>query len=180
MSRGFVLPSQISPPITAAASGFTFITGESFTGQTTVTFANSVFTSGYQFYKVMLFATAVGSPSDLSLQFRDNGGTKSTAHYYAALTGLIYTGAASNVLSSGATSAGVGSCGGSGSGLFEFTIGNPTDAGLRTTFTTASFGNDRARSGGGIYAVSGAHTGLVFTGLTSFSGNYKVYGLADS
>jgi len=164
----------------AAASGFTFITGASFTGQTTVTFANSVFTSGYQFYKVILFATAVGSPSDLSLQFRDNGGTKSTANYYAALTGLIYTGGAANVLSSGTTSAGVGSCGGSGGGLFEFMIGNPTDAGLRTTFTTASFGNDRGRSGGGMYVANEAHTGLVFTGTQSFTGNYKVYGLANS
>jgi hypothetical protein len=163
----------------AASSGLTFITGAAFSSVTTITFPNSTFTSTYDFYKVIFAMKADSSAYDVSLQFRDNSGTKSTANYYSAFNGLIYTGSAANVTTSAGTSAAIGSVG-VGGGNFDMTVVQPTDATIRTTVAATSFGNDRGRAGGLIYIPTEEHTGLVITATGNVSGFYKVYGYQNS
>ena len=159
--------------------GLVFITGATFSSVTTITFANSIFTSTYEFYKVIFAMRSDMSAYDVSLQFRDNSGTKSTANYYSAFNGLIYTGATSNVTTNAGTSAAIGSVGTNG-GNFDMTVVQPADAAIRTTIAATSFGNDRGRSGGLIYTTTEAHTGLVLTATGNVSGFYKVYGYSNS
>ena len=162
-----------------AASGLTFITGAAFSSVSTITFANDTFTSTYDFYKVIFAMRSDTSAADVSLQFRDNSGTKSAADYYSAFPGLIYTGSAANVTTNAGTSAAIGSVG-VGGGNFDMTVVQPTDAARRTTVVATSFGNDRGRAGGLIYIPTEAHTGLVITATLVVSGFYKVYGYQNS
>ena len=71
MSRGFVLPSQISPPI-AAAGGLVVVKAETaFTTVGSVT-ADDVFTSSYTNYRIVITASG-GTDTGATFQFRVGG-----------------------------------------------------------------------------------------------------------
>lgn len=163
-----------------SSSGLVRLTGPTtFTSVTSIAFPNDTFTTTYRFHKVMLAIRADSTPSDLSLQFRNNSGAQNAAQYYGAITGLIYTGGAADNLSSAATSAAIGSVGTNG-GSYDITVAEAADSNRWGTVLLTSFGNDRGRSGGLIYAQQVASTGLVFTGTTNVTGSYTVYGMAES
>ena len=160
------------------SSGLTFITGATFSNVASVTFPNSTFSSTYSNYLVQLQASAA-STSTLTMQFRDNGGTKSTAAYYGAFNQLAYAGTASTVLSNGVTSAGIGSCAVS-QGFFTFFVGRPNEAAIFPVVTMTGWAFDKTITGGFIYGVVEAMTGLVISATVNITGLYKVYGLANS
>ena len=69
---------------------------------------------------------------------------------------------------------------------YSFYVSRPTDATLYTVWSGTAFvrsngvGNVIGAVLGGTYNVNEAHTGLVFTFASTSTGDYRVYGLADS
>jgi len=78
MSRGFVLPSQISPPI-AAAGGLVVVKAETAFGPVSTVTADSVFTSSYTNYEILISWTGSAGVS-ATCQLRV-GGTPATTNY---------------------------------------------------------------------------------------------------
>ena len=86
MSRGFVLPSQISPPI-AAAGGLVLVTAQTgFTAQNNIT-SDGVFTSAYTNYKIILnYSTS--TTNSVVLRLRVGGVSAATNYNRVFLEGL--------------------------------------------------------------------------------------------
>ncbi len=172
----------------ATPGAFVRVGGASFSAQTSVAFANDTFSSTYKSYHVVLTLTAYpASASTITMQVRDNAGTKSASSYIGALFGRSDGGSAQGISTASATSFSMGSSSASGSTSpysTTFTVYNPTNASHPTSWSGSAVGtaND-PRSGlafGGLYTVTEAHTGLVFSFSIAATGFYNVYGLADS
>jgi hypothetical protein len=175
--------------ITAAASAFSRVTGATFTAATSVAFANSTFTSSFNSYQVVLALTAFpSSTSTVTMQVRDNSGTKSSAQYIGAITGRTSDANTTSLSTSFATSFSIGTAfSGSNQGAYSLvlTVNNPANASFPTSWSGTGFGSigGDPRSSilvGGYYNVNEAHTGLVFSFSVAVSGYYNVYSLADS
>jgi len=172
----------------APSSGaFVRVGGATFTSQTSVAFANDTFTSTYNAYSIVLSLTAYpATATTITMQVRDNAGTKSSAAYIGALFGRSDSGSGQGVSTASATSFSMGGASASGSTSpysATFTVYNPTAA-FATSWSGSAVGtgND-PRSGlafGGLYTTAEAHTGLVFSFSVAATGFYNVYGLADS
>lgn len=172
-------------PATPAA--LVYITGASFSSQTSVAFANSTFTSTYTRYLVLMSAESTSGNSTVTMQVRDNAGAKSSALYSGAVIGMAQDGAASSVNTNGGTSLSIGRTGELVNSLWEFIVDNPTSTTIYTTWSgtcflrSASGANfQSANTVGGHYGVDEAHTGLTFAFSVAATGSYRVYGLADS
>jgi len=175
--------------VTASAGAMTLITGADFSAQTSVAFANSTFTSTYDYYLVMLDAAGDAADTNLSLQVRDNGGTKSTAAYFGGGIGQLANNTQSTFGVNGATSfalmqttsaTGRNRCGWT---IFVSSPASTTKATIWNGTATANPQTGASIGGwhfGGEYGVEEAHTGLVFTFSAASSGLYRVYGLANS
>jgi len=166
----------------AAASGLVFLTAVSFTAQTTVAFANSLFSATYLNYQVFMELDTVSGASNWTMQVRDNAGAKSTADYFGGLIGTAYTGTTVNVGSNGLTAFNFGTAA-SDCNNIAMTVFNPNNNVRNTTFSGTTFNNNANDLGGafgGFYKVVGAYTGLQFNFSTTVTGTYRVYGLADS
>lgn len=171
----------------ATPGAFVRVGGASFSAQTSVAFANDTFTSTYKSYHVVLTLTAYpATASTITMQVRDNAGTKSAASYIGAIFGRSDSGSGQGISTASATSFSMGSASASGSTSpysTTFTVYNPTAA-FATSWSGSAVGtaNDpRAGLGlGGLYTVAEAHTGLVFSFSVAATGFYNVYGLADS
>jgi hypothetical protein len=175
------------------ASGWVYqtarVTGATFTAATSVVFPNSTFTSSSNSYQVVLALTAFpSSASTVTMQVRDNSGTKSSAQYIGAISGRRDDGAATGLSTSFATSFSIGTAFVSGSVApyaLVLTVNNPANASFPTSWSGTGFGaiGGDPRSSilvGGHYNVSEAHTGLVFSFSVAVTGYYNVYSLADS
>ena len=172
--------------VTAAASALTLITAVSFSAQTTVAFANSIFTSTYNRYLIQMSAKSSSDNSAVTMQLRDNSTTKSTAAYAGANQGGTYDGSSTTQGTNFQTSFKMGNTGTDYQNYYSFYVSRPTDATLYTVWSGTAFirsngvGNVIGAVLGGTYNVNEAHTGLVFTFASTSTGDYRVYGLADS
>lgn len=172
----------------ATPGAFVRVGGASFSAQTSVAFANDTFTSTYKAYHVIMTLTAYpASATTITMQVRDNAGTKSTAAYIGAIFGRADGGSTQGISTANGTSFSMGSASASGSTSpysTTFTVYNPTNSSHPTSWSGSAVGtaNDpRAGLGlGGLYTVAEAHTGLVFAFSVAATGFYNVYGLADS
>jgi hypothetical protein len=172
----------------ATPGAFVRVGGATFTSQTSVAFANDVFSSTYKSYSVVMTLTAYpATASTITMQLRDNSGTKSSAAYIGAIFGRSDSGSTQGISTSNGTSFSMGSASASGSTSpysTTFTVYNPTNASHPTSWSGSAVGtaNDpRAGLGlGGLYTTAEAHTGLVFSFSVAATGFYNVYGLADS
>jgi hypothetical protein len=166
--------------VTPSASGLVYITGASFTSQTTVGMAAGVFTSTYKNYTVILDVTSGGSgDSEVTFRVNNAGSARTAANYYAARTRVNTSGTQTLTGYSATTSAGliVGS-GSSGDGV-NIQIYDPTNASGYTTW--AGFGGFQGSSNfGGQYFVQEANDGLTFIFAASSTGFYRVYGYSES
>lgn len=171
---------------TAPSSGaLVYLTNVSFTAQTTVAFANSIFSSTYDFYLVQLQATADATTKTMSLQVRDNSGTKSGNSYYGSWTGLAQNGAGGSATANPSTSFPMSTVVNDNYATYAITVSHPASATKKTTWHgTATTLVTAAGLGytvfGGTYYVDEAHTGLVFTFSGATTGSYRVYGYANS
>jgi len=169
--------------------GLVYLTGTVFTAQTTVAFPSSTFTSTYDYYLVMLDVSGDSAASNLSLQVRDNGGTKSTGNYYGGGVGQLFNNtqstfgvnsASSFPLMQATTAISRKRCGWT---IFVSSPASTTKATIWNGTATADPQTGASIGGwhfGGSYEVNEAHTGLVFTFSVASSGLYRVYGLSNS
>ena len=172
--------------VTATPSALTLITAVSFSSQTTVAFANSIFTATYNRYLIQMSAKSSSDNSAVTMQLRDNSTTKSTAAYAGANQGGTYDGSSTTQGPNFQTSFKMGNTGSDYQNYYSFYVSRPTDATLYTVWSGTAFirsngvGNVIGAVLGGTYNVNEAHTGLVFTFASTSTGDYRVYGLADS
>lgn len=173
----------------AAPGAFVYLTGAAFSAQTSVAFANSTFTSTYDYYLVMLDAAGDAAAANVSLQVRDNGGTKSTAAYSGGGVGQLFNNTQSTFGVNGATSfqlmqaTSATSRNRCGWTIFVSSPASATKATVWNGTATADPQTGASIGGwhfGGEYGVEEAHTGLVFTFSVASSGLYRVYGLSNS
>jgi len=168
--------------VAAAAGGLTLLTAVSFTAQTTVAFANSLFSATYQNYQVFMELDTVSGSSNWTMQLRNNAGAISGALYYGGLIGTSYTGTTVNVGSSDLTAFNFGTATQDCNNI-AMTVFNPFNNVRNTTWSGTTFNNNNNDLGGafgGFYKAVAAYTGLQFNFSTTVTGTYRVYGLADS
>jgi len=168
--------------VAAAAGGLTLLTAVSFTAQTTVAFANSLFSATYQNYQVFMELDTVSGSSNWTMQLRNNAGAISGALYYGGLIGTSYTGTTVNVGSSDLTAFNFGTATQDCNNI-AMTVFNPFNNVRNTTWSGTTFNNNNNDLGGafgGMYKAVAAYTGLQFNFSTTVTGTYRVYGLADA
>lgn len=168
-----------------ATSGLVYLTGVSFSSQTTVSFANDVFSSTYTRYRVLMQAESTSGNSTVTMRVRDNSTAKSTAAYYGAIVGFAYDGNTGSLGTNAGTAFSLGTCGDAVQSVYSFDVYNPTSTTLYTTWSGTCFlrsnGTNFSVGGalGGNYIVDEAHTGLQFLFSVAATGTYKVYAYAD-
>jgi hypothetical protein len=170
-------------------SGLVYLTGAAFTAQTTVAFANSTFTSTYDYYLVMLDAAGDSGAANVSLQVRDNAGTKSAASYSGGGIGQLFNNTQSTFgvnaqtsfqLMQATSATARNRCG------WTIFVSSPTSTTKATVWNGTATADPQTGASlggwhfGGEYGVEEAHTGLVFTFSVAASGLYRVYGLSNS
>ena len=165
------------------APGLVYITGASFTTAATVSMAAGTFTSTYENYLVTLNVTACSTDQNLSLRV-NNAGTPRTATNYFGEKISSTTSTGSVGTSSLNFSALRNSAPFSGYNIFVF---QPLSASTRTTVNGQGLGFPDGGTAGAkninfsvVYDVSEANDGLTFLVGGTISGNYRVYGIANS
>ena len=170
----------------ASAGAFVYLGGAAFTSQTAISFANDTFTSTYDYYLVMMDATADSSFSTVSLRVRTNGGSKTSLNYAGGQSLTIFNGTETNVGTSGASSFPLQGTNADGRCAWNIFVANPANASKYTKFwgtatmdptTGASIGGLHF---GGVFQVNEAHTGLSFFFSSATTGLYRVYGMSNS
>lgn len=160
--------------------GIVYVTGASFTAQTTVAMGAGVFTSTYKNYLVILDVTSGGSgDSEVTFRVNNAGSARTGANYYAARTRVNSGGTVTTTGYNAATSAGliVGS-GASGDGV-SISVYDPTNTGSYTIWSGHG-GFQGFSNFGGQYFVQEANDGLTFIFAASSTGFYRVYGYSES
>jgi hypothetical protein len=163
--------------------GLVYITGASFTTAATVSMAAGTFTSTYENYLVTLNVTACSVDQNLSLRVNNAGTPRTAANYYgekiSSTTSTGSVGATSLNFSALRNSAPF-----SGYNIFVF---QPLSASTRTTVHGQGLGFPDGGTAGAkninfsvVYDVSEANDGLTFLVGGTISGNYRVYGIANS
>jgi len=183
MSRGFVLPSQISPPI--AAAGLTLITGTAFPAVQSFSLPADTFTSTYANYRIVVNRTAASGDILMSWRGRAGGVDNSSAQYLSAHIGCDWGGSTAIFVGQGAwgTSASFGRADGNDVGGWVMDIIAPKLFSVTKTMEISMGG------GSGAAAMSGAsvfYANTSFDSMTfllpsgTFTGSYSVYGYANS
>jgi len=169
------------------SSGLIYITGTTFSAQTSVALPNNTFTSTHEYHLVMMDASADSTAANLSLQVRDNSGTKSAASYNGGGIGQLFNNTQSTFGVNGATSfqlmqATVGSSARRCS--WTIYVSNAASSTKNTVWNGTATADPQSGASlggwhfGGSYGVAETHTGLTFTFSNASSGQYRVYGLA--
>ena len=172
-----------------ASSGLTFITGTTFTTATSVSLPTNTFTSTYQVYKLFLSLTALTADADFTLRLRAAGTDDTTAQYDNMFMGITGTGSASNGTSGGASAFTVGESDTVASTRYSLILDivNPQLALPTSIYGTLNFvdkplTNAVNRTGGAFFRPSTQFDSATFISsvASSLTGNYKVYGYANS
>ena len=167
------------------SSGLVYLTGVSFSSQTSVSFDNSVFTSSYTRYRITMQAESTSGNSTVTMRVRDNSSAKTTTSYYGAIVGHAYDGNTGSLGTNAQNAFNLGTCGELQQSIYSFDVYNPTSATLYTTWTgTAALRSNGTyfsvgAAFGGNYSVDEAHTGLQFLFSVAATGTYRVYAYAE-
>ena len=172
-----------NPP--ATPSGLEFITGAAFTTATSFSLPDATFSATYQNYKIVIYLTAAATdPTTLTMRMRVGGADTTTGNYNTMLVGLTNGGAGANLTGNSQTSFAAASTRVGRYALVADII-NPFATGythfavsIGTRESTASVG----RAGVYIFDDTTSFDSLSFIGsaASSLTGNYKVYGYANS
>ena len=164
------------------ASGLTFLAAVTFTSQTTVAFANSLFSASYRNYLVYLECDPDATGGSWTMQLRTNAGAQSAATYIGGLVGGSLSGTAVAVGTNNLTSFNLGTTTTDNNNI-ALTIFNPFANDRKCTWSGTVYNNstdDRGGAFGGTYQTAVAATGLQFNFANAVTGTYRVYGLADA
>ena len=202
MSRGFVLPSQISPPIAAAASPFAFVIPSTVavgsgsgsfsatTGLTTFSGAssislNDVFTSTYTRYQLIM-RVALSAVETMSLRWRVGGTNNSLANYSTTIGRSTSAAVFAQVLSSESATSHLGIIDNPGAGanyqhLLKMDIINPQQTSVTNAIYDCTVPNSIAtfiqrRIGAVEYNATTSFDGLSFIcgGAVTATGTVQV------
>ena len=171
-----------------ASSGLTFITGTTFTTATSVSLPTNTFTSTYQYYKIFFTITAVTADADFTMRLRASGTDNTVAEYDNTFLGLAADGTTSNVTTSAQTAWNVGE---NDSATVRYNlafdvlcpqISAPTLVYGTYNFQNKANTNQFLRFGGAGFRSSTVFDSLTFISsvASSITGNYKVFGYANS
>jgi hypothetical protein len=160
--------------------GLVYVTGATFTAQTTVGMAAGVFTSTYKNYVVLLDVTSGGSgDSEVTFRVNNAGAARTAANYYAARTRVNSGGTVTTTGYNATTSAGlIVGAGTTGDGV-SINVYDPTNASSYTSWSGHG-GFQGFSTFGGMYNVQEANDGLTFIFAASSTGFYRVYGYSES
>jgi len=168
----------------APVSGLTFITGATFTTQTTVSLPANTFSATYANYRIIFNITSASNDANDYIRFRTSGTDNTTSTYSSAAKFLSYAGTNTDTYAVADT--------------LGYTFGHGTAIGATrvwdiinpqaTAYTLANFSGNIAFGGAGGYGGGG----VGFLATTSFdsmtfytptgtiTGSYKVYGYSNS
>ena len=167
-------------------SGLNYITGASFTTATTVSMASGVFTSTYQNYVVILQITASSTGQTLNVRVNNAGTPRTGANYDGAKLDITTAGVVTGTGGASATSLNFAALGTTALGGFVFNVFSPQVSTTRTSLTVSGMGLNQAITSASAtfasmqYSTAEANDGLTFFVTGTITGNYRVYGLADS
>jgi len=176
------------PSAATSASGLTFITGTTFTTATSVSLPTNTFTSTYQYYKIFFTITAVTADADFTMRLRASGTDNTVAEYDNTFLGLAADGTTNNVTTAGQTAWNVGE---NDAATVRYNlafdvicpqISAPTFVYGTYNFQKKDNTNQFIRFGGAGFRSSTVFDSLTFISsvASSITGNYKVFGYANS
>jgi hypothetical protein len=167
----------------STASGLTYVTGGTFSAQTSVSVNNS-FSSTYDNYVLILDVTTTNT-SNVNYRLRASGTDSSASYYFnlqyfnpnstTANAFIINNGSEFGQLALSSTTSAIN---------MYVTLRNPFLA--KPTYVSQQYSKNNPPSGdngegNGIHNVSSAYDGITFfTTSGSISGSYKIYGMANS
>jgi hypothetical protein len=172
----------------ASSSGLTFITGAAFSAVASVSLPNSTFTSTYTNYKMIVNITsAAGAAAETRFRMRASGTDDTAANYYMGGLQANYAGGNSAVNVNGGTFIPYGSIAAGSGGIssqstqFEATIFSPQASNCTVLTATGGRGSWTWTSLTGIYNTTTAFDALTYyVDAGTITGNYRVYGIANS
>ena len=165
--------------VVASAAGLTFITGATFTTVASVSTAANTFTATYANYLILLDVTSVSTTLNVLTRLRA-AGTDASAAYWWAITGISPSNA--NNTTSIRVLDSVSTVTISFGGSAALTVFNPQLA-RNTNIVGDVFSEAPVYNGvlgGGLYNTTSYDAITFLTSTGTMSGNYRVYGLANS
>jgi hypothetical protein len=165
-----------------APYGQTLIATRDFTAQTSFSM-DGVFSSQFDFYKIIASYVADSNASNLSMRLRI-GGVSTDANYSFNMlrnTGTSVSGISINP----ATTWRFGVARTTNTSISHITLANPAKTGSRKNYLFHEFNQDGSTTetnvGGGYNSLTTAHDGFMMLSenTTNFSGSIKVYGLRN-
>jgi len=172
--------------VAAAASALTFITGASFSAVTNVSLPASTFSSTYENYLVSFNLTTAVSNATMTLRLRASGTDATSANYQNMMIDIKNTGVSALVANNAQTSFNYGTISASTPYQTLINVRAPNLA-QRTSLFTNQFFEVTGTSQNGVTGVQQFELTTQFDSLTLISsvatnitGNYKVYGYANS
>lgn len=174
VNSGATAPEWATP--SATASGLTYITGGTFTTSSTINI-NDIFSSTYQNYKIFLDVSASSGNFDWTARLRVGGSDNSNSTYNSQ--GAFFDGGTGYVNKASQAEWFIGNCI-SGVNALEMTIYSPNQTN-QTKFGSTGASTARTFIHGGVFTATTTFTGLsLLTTSNNATGNYRVYGLANS
>ena len=169
--------------------GMVYITGASFSAQTTVSMAAGVFTSTYKTY-VVQFQTVASTFINISMRVNASGSPVTTGNYAQAVSMVNTAGSLTGSGTGGGTSLALLATDSSSPfpGYSSITVYDPANASSNTGATFTSYGSIAGGAGTSGYSAGGlrfnsnaAHDGLTFIAASgNMTGFYRVYGISES
>jgi hypothetical protein len=174
-----------------ASSGLTFITGATFTTATSVSLPDNTFSSTYQNYRVIYAMTAVTGTGTMTGRYRASGSDITTSRYFQMSTGIQIDGTASNQAQSGASSFALGNQGSTGFPVWRLVVDfiQPNVSNVyKTVVGSLQFGDGSSLYGRAFNGQLDSNVGafqvdsfsIISNTASSITGNYRVYGYANS
>jgi hypothetical protein len=164
-------------------SGETLIATSDFSAQTSVSIDN-IFTSEFEFYRIVASIVADSSASNMAIRLRDGSDLAGSGYTFNFIrnTATSVTGQTNT----GTSSWRVGVTRTNNTTLINITLGNPAKSGAKKNYLFHEFNQDGSTTetnvGGGFNSVTTVYDGfkLLSEATTNFSGTLRVYGLRNS
>jgi len=176
----------IASAVTATPGALTFITGATFTTQTTVSLPANTFSATYSNYMIMFYSTTATAVSDVSIRFRAAGADNTTSNYIYSIVGFGSGGGTNNTSSNGTTSFATAGMNTAYITSAMFTIQEPQTANKSVILGSINGNGNTStvlnltRHMSGLFNATTSFDSLSFIGTDTMTGSYKVYGYSNS
>jgi hypothetical protein len=174
------------------SGGLVYLTGATFTTQTTVSLPTDTFNTTYRNYRAIFDITAATTTGNITGRFRTAGADITTSRYFQMSTGIDFNGTGANQNDANTTAFTLGTQGSSTIPFWSWTVDfiAPQVSSVRkTVMGNLQFFNGTSlyigRQFGGVLDTTGAafqcdSFTIISSSASSITGRYRVYGYADS